>query len=202
MTIFASQQSTEKMKKILVIDNYDSFVYNLVQILKEYTSCKFDIVRNDMIPFDRLSNYDKILLSPGPGIPEEAGQLMELIDRCHNSHSILGVCLGHQALGQYFGAKLIQVPHPWHGHKSEIKITDIEDKLYKDLPRSIAVGRYHSWLLSNDKFPQCIKITSTDEDGNIMSFSHKMLPVYGVQYHPESIITEYGKNIIRNWAED
>lgn len=201
MTIFAAQQKMWKMKRALVIDNYDSFVYNLVQILRESTSVKFDVVRNDEIPFGKLPNYDKLLLSPGPGIPKEAGRLMELIDRCYNSHSILGVCLGHQALGEYFGAKLIQVPHPWHGHKSEINIKDKEDELYKGLPTTIAVGRYHSWLLSNDKFPQCLRITSTDENGNIMSFSHKTLPIYGVQYHPESIITEYGREIIKNWAE-
>ena len=139
------------MKRVLVVDNYDSFVYNLVQILREDPLCSFEVVTNDRIPFNRLDEFDYLLLSPGPGIPEEAGDLLALIDRCYRSHAILGVCLGHQAIGQYFGAKLEQMSSPKHGHPSTLQIRDHQDRLYKQVNEPIQVGRYHSWLLSQSR---------------------------------------------------
>lgn len=190
------------MKRVLVVDNYDSFVYNLVQILREDPLCSFEVVTNDQIPFNRLDEFDCLLLSPGPGIPEEAGDLLALIDRCYRSHAILGVCLGHQAIGQYFGAKLEQMSSPKHGHPSALQIRDHQDRLYKQVNEPIQVGRYHSWLLSTDSFPDCLHITATDGEGHIMSFSHKQLPIYGVQFHPESIMTPQGSIMIRNFLHD
>ena len=187
------------MKRVLVVDNYDSFVYNLVQILREEPTCSFEVVTNDHIPFDRLNEFDRLLLSPGPGVPEEAGDLLSLIDRCYQSHAILGVCLGHQAIGQYFGARLTQMPTPKHGHPTSLKILDHQDILYKQLSEPILVGRYHSWLLSPSSFPSCLRITATDEEGHIMSFTHKRFPIYGVQFHPESILTPQGRYMVRNF---
>ena len=137
-----------KIKNILVIDNHDSFVYNLVQILRENEHCQFDIVYNDQIDFSSLGNYDKILLSPGPGIPAEAGELLTLIEHCKTTHDILGVCLGHQAIAESFGASLQQLPHPKHGHESPLTIVDSTDILYHDLTYPVQVGRYHSWIVN------------------------------------------------------
>lgn len=186
------------MKKILIVDNYDSFVYNLVQILRE-SGRAFDIVRNDGIPFDRLSDYRRLLLSPGPGVPLEAGGLLRLIDLCHTTHSILGVCLGHQAIGEYFGAKVRQLSRPKHGHASPLRILEPDDALYRGVENGTRVGRYHSWVLDRDTLPFCLLPTAVDEDGNVMSFTHRTLPVFGVQYHPESVITVQGQAIVRNW---
>ena len=186
------------MKKILIVDNYDSFVYNLVQILRE-SGCDFDIVRNDGIPFDRLSDYRRLLLSPGPGVPIEAGGLLRLIDLCHTTHSILGVCLGHQAIGEYFGAKVRQLSRPKHGHASPLRILEPDDALYRGVENGTRVGRYHSWVLDRDTLPSCLLPTAVDEDGNVMSFTHRTLPVFGVQYHPESVMTVQGQAIVRNW---
>lgn len=186
------------MEKILVVDNYDSFVYNLVQLLRE-SGRAFDIVRNDCIPFDRLSDYRRLLLSPGPGVPQEAGELLRLIGQCHATHSILGVCLGHQAIGEYFGAEVRQLSLPKHGHASPLRILEPDDTLYRGVEDGTIVGRYHSWVLDRDTFPSCLHPTAVDEDGNIMSFTHRTLPVFGVQYHPESVITVQGQTIVRNW---
>jgi len=191
-----------KLKRILVIDNHDSFVYNLVQILRENKNCPFDIVYNDRIDFSALDRYDKLLLSPGPGIPSEAGDLLPLIDRCKETHSILGVCLGHQAIAEYFGAQLQQLPHPKHGHESLLNIVDPGDILYRDLTHPVQVGRYHSWTVNPNTLPENLKISALDEEGNIMSFHHATLPLHGVQYHPESIITRQGRKIINNWIHD
>lgn len=189
------------MEKVLVIDNHDSFVYNLIQILRESENCLFDVMTNDKIKFISLHRYNKILLSPGPGIPQEAGGMMDLIKCCWKTHSILGVCLGHQALGEYFGAKIKNMQSPQHGHKSELQITDGGDVLYQNIHSPMEVGRYHSWILDKKDFPECLHITALDEDGNIMSFRHNNLPIYGVQYHPESIITTQGRQIIDNWLK-
>ena len=136
------------MKNILVIDNYDSFVYNLVQLLKENGKCRFDIVRNDRIDFTRLSRYDGLLLSPGPGIPAEAGDLLRVVNQCKTTHSILGICLGHQAIAESFGAKLERLPFPKHGHESPLIIQDTEDPIYRNLPSQAVIGRYHSWTVT------------------------------------------------------
>lgn len=188
------------MKRILVIDNHDSFVYNLVQILRENEHCQFDIVYNDRVDFSVLGRYDKLLLSPGPGIPSEAGDLLALIDRCKTTHSILGVCLGHQAIAECFGARLQQLDYPKHGHPSPLTIIDPSDILYQDITSPVQVGRYHSWIIAPRTLPPFLKVSALDEDGNIMSFYHESLPLHGVQYHPESIITTHGKEIIKNWV--
>lgn len=187
------------MKRILVIDNHDSFVYNLVQILRENENCQFDIVYNDRIDFSVLDRYDKLLLSPGPGIPREAGDLLPLIDRCKTTHSILGVCLGHQAIAECLGARLQQLDFPKHGHTSPLVITDPADILYRRITSPVQVGRYHSWIINPRTLPSSLKISALDEEGNIMSFYHESLPLHGVQYHPESIITSHGRAIINNW---
>lgn len=187
------------MKNILVIDNYDSFVYNLVQLLREHEGCTFDVVYNDQIDFQNLYRYDKLLLSPGAGIPEKAGQLLQLIEQCYRTHSILGVCLGHQAIAQYFGAQLQQIPYPKHGHASRLHTVDATDVLLQNMPADFIVGRYHSWTILPESMPDVLRISSLDEDGNIMSYYHATLPIHGFQFHPESIITENGKRLLHNW---
>ena len=191
-----------KIKNILVIDNHDSFVYNLVQILRENEHCQFDIVYNDQIDFSSLSRYDKILLSPGPGIPTEAGDLLTLIEHCKTTHDILGVCLGHQAIAESFGASLQQLPLPKHGHESPLTIVDPTDIFYHGLTYPVQVGRYHSWIVNPHTLPSCLRISALDEEGHIMSFYHTTLPIRGVQYHPESIITRQGCQMINNWINE
>ena len=187
------------MKNILVIDNYDSFVYNLVQLLKENGKCRFDIVRNDRIDFTRLSRYDGLLLSPGPGIPAEAGDLLRVVNQCKTTHSILGICLGHQAIAESFGAKLERLPFPKHGHESPLIIQDTEDPIYRNLPSQAVIGRYHSWTVTPSTLPPPLKVSAIDEEGHIMSFYHPFLPIHGLQFHPESIITNIGSLLINNW---
>lgn len=190
------------MKRILIVDNYDSFVYNLVQLLDEAGGCNYDVVFNDRIDFEALHLYDNILLSPGPGIPAEAGKTTELLDYCKNTHAILGVCLGFQALVELFGGKLLQLKHPRHGHESLLTITDPHDVLLKGLHSGTRIGRYHSWVVEPASLPPELKVSGVDEDGNIMSVYHERLPLHGVQFHPESIITEAGEQMIRNWIRE
>lgn len=187
------------MRKILVIDNKDSFVYNLVQLLKNSAGCSFEVVQNDRVDFGTLSRFSRILLSPGPGIPSEAGEMMELLADCKNSHSILGVCLGHQGIAELCGGQLFQLPYPRHGHESILKITDPGDPLLAGINSGIRIGRYHSWVVDPLFFPSELQISSVDEDGNIMSFYHKSLPLFGLQFHPESVISQSGQQIINNW---
>lgn len=190
------------MMRILIIDNYDSFVFNIVQLIKE-TACKplFDIVKNDAIPFDTLNHYQGIILSPGPGIPSEAGDLMKLIDLCATTHSILGICLGHQAIIEYFGGKIINLRAPMHGHRSYLTITDSTDSLFRNIKDGTAIGRYHSWSADKSSLPACLTVSSYDEEGNVMSVKHNNLPIHGLQFHPESYISECGSSIINNWLE-
>ncbi|MDP3451588.1 MAG: aminodeoxychorismate/anthranilate synthase component II [Bacteroidales bacterium] len=193
------------MKRILLIDNYDSFVFNVLHLLKRVTSCSTDICFNDKIPFSSIGNYSHIVLSPGPGLPSEAGDLFKLIDLCRESHSILGICLGHQAIAEYFGAKLINLKHPLHGHKSLLKITDPNDPLVGGWSEPGSsnvmqeVGLYHSWAVSPKDFPECLSVGSVNEEGIIMSLYHRTLPLFGVQFHPESVISVNGERVIRNW---
>ena len=186
------------MKKIVVIDNYDSFTYNLVHYLEDL-NCEVTVFRNDEFEMDELQQFDKILLSPGPGIPDEAGLLKNVIKTYASSKSILGVCLGQQAIGEVFGGTLINLEKVYHGVATNIKITNTDDVLFKNLPNEFEVGRYHSWVVSNDDFPNDLIITSVDKNGQIMSLKHNKFDVRGVQFHPESVLTPNGKKILENW---
>ena len=188
------------MKKILVIDNYDSFVFNIVQLLREAPEApQFDIVHNDCIDFSKLEEYGGLLLSPGPGVPSEAGELNPLIKKCVYSHSMLGICLGHQAIAEVFGAGLLNMPFPLHGHHSVLTQVGEGDPLLYGMEGQVVVGRYHSWVVNSEDFPQDLQVTSVDEAGNIMSLKHRQLPIFGVQYHPESYMSNCGKCLISNW---
>ena len=186
------------MKKIVVIDNYDSFTYNLVHYLEDL-NCEVTVFRNDEFEMDELQQFDKILLSPGPGSPDEAGLLKNVIKTYASSKSILGVCLGQQAIGEVFGGTLINLEKVYHGVATNIKITNTDDVLFKNLPNEFEVGRYHSWVVSNDDFPNDLIITSVDKNGQIMSLKHNKFDVRGVQFHPESVLTPNGKKILENW---
>jgi len=188
------------MKKILVIDNYDSFVFNIVQLLREAPEApQFDIVHNDCIDFSKLEEYGGLLLSPGPGVPSEAGELNSLIKKCVYSHSMLGICLGHQAIAEVFGTGLLNMPFPLHGHHSVLTQVGEGDPLLYGMEGQVVVGRYHSWVVNSEDFPQDLQVTSVDEAGNIMSLKHRQLPIFGVQYHPESYMSNCGKCLISNW---
>ncbi len=191
------------MTRILLIDNYDSFVYNIVHLVKRATGIDVDLCFNNQVPFEKLNEYSHIILSPGPGIPSEAGDLLKVIERCSPTHSILGICLGHQAIAQHYGAKLINLSHPLHGHKSVIASLGSPDPLLSGLfsnkGERVEVGLYHSWAVSGDDFPEELTVGSVNEEGIIMSLFHKSLPIFGVQFHPESVITTSGDIIIRNW---
>ncbi|WP_310556541.1 aminodeoxychorismate/anthranilate synthase component II [Flavobacterium sp.] len=189
------------MKKIVLIDNYDSFTYNLVHYLDDL-NCKVTVFRNDEFDIDELKQFDKILLSPGPGIPDEAGLLKEVIKTYAPTKSILGVCLGQQAIGEVFGGSLTNLKKVYHGVATNIKITNPDAILFKDLPNEFEVGRYHSWVVSNDNFPNDLIITSIDENGQIMSLKHNKFDVRGVQFHPESVLTPNGKKILENWVNN
>lgn len=191
------------MKKILIIDNYDSFVFNVVQLLRESSlSPDFDVMLNDRIDWTCLENYGGIILSPGPGVPEEAGDLLRLIDYCKYSHPMLGICLGHQAIAQAFGAGLYRLPSPLHGHPTVLKKVADNDSLFAALPASLVVGRYHSWVVDAATIPSELVVSNVDESGNIMSFYHSALPIHGVQFHPESCISNCGKGIMENWLKE
>lgn len=185
--------------KILLLDNYDSFTYNLRHLLLE-CDADVDVHRNDRITLEEVDAYDKILLSPGPGIPSEAGILLPIIKKYAPTKSILGICLGHQAIAEAFGGKLENLPQVFHGVRTNIRIEDSNEPLFRNMDNVFPVGRYHSWVVSKDSLPGCLQITATDcEDGMIMAISHKQYDVRGVQFHPESILTENGKKMIENW---
>lgn len=186
--------------KVLLFDNYDSFTYNLHHILKEL-GVDVEVHRNDQISLEEVDRFSKILLSPGPGIPEEAGILLPLIKQYASTKSILGVCLGEQAIGEAFGAKLINLSEVHHGVSSEISITKT-DQLFEGLGSTIEAGRYHSWVVSKEDFPNCLEILAEDtEDNEIMAIRHKEYKVWGIQFHPESVLTPSGKTIIENWLK-
>ena len=187
------------MRKILVIDNYDSFTYNLVHFISKITGVPPDVFRNDEIEPDAAGKYDKILLSPGPGIPVEAGICPELIRRYAGSKSILGICLGHQAIGEVFGGTLMNLSQVYHGLATPVTLLDRTEPLFKGLPEKIMAGRYHSWVVTRENLPDCLTITCEDESGIIMGITHKKYDVRGLQFHPESVLTEYGIEIIKNW---
>lgn len=186
--------------RILIIDNYDSFTYNLLHIVEQYVD-EVSVFRNDEIPLDRLSDYDKVLLSPGPGLPQEAGQLMELLRLLPQTTSLLGICLGCQAIGMHFGAQLYNMAEVQHGVSSTMFVRDRRDPLFRGVPDEFLVGRYHSWAVHKESFPENLRISGTTEDGTIMSLYHAERPIYGIQYHPESIMSECGTLLIKNWLE-
>jgi anthranilate synthase component 2 len=190
------------MKKILVIDNYDSFTYNLVHYIELVTGKRPAVFRNDKITLEEVEAFDKILLSPGPGVPVEAGICLDLIKRFSVSKSILGVCLGHQAVGEAFGAELINLKKVYHGVSTPVFVLNSQDVLFKGMPVTFSAGRYHSWIISNKNLPESLKVTCIDSDQMIMAVRHREYEVYGVQFHPESLLTENGINIIRNWLNE
>ena len=186
--------------KVLLLDNYDSFTYNLLHIVREM-GADADVFRNDRIELDDVDKYDKILLSPGPGIPDEAGLLLPLIRRYAPTKSILGICLGEQAIGEVFGARLENLAEVYHGVASEIQVV-ADDCLFESMGKTFMAGRYHSWVVSRRDFPDCLEITAVDtQDGRIMGLRHKRYDVRGIQFHPESVLTPQGKTIIGNWLK-
>lgn len=188
--------------KILVLDNYDSFTYNLVHYVEELIDGKVDVFRNDEISLDAVDKYDKIILSPGPGVPDEAGILKDLIKRYGSSKSIIGVCLGCQAIGEVYGGSIRNLNKVFHGVATKISVLDKSETLFKDIPETFMAGRYHSWVINEEDLPQELTITSRDAEGQIMGVKHNSHDVRGVQFHPESILTEHGKKMIKNWLDN
>ncbi|WP_185213918.1 MULTISPECIES: anthranilate synthase component II [Sphingobacterium] len=187
-------------KPILVIDNYDSFTYNLVHLLQELNE-RYEVVRNDKFELEDIEKYDKILLSPGPGIPEEAGLLLDVIRKYAPTKSILGICLGQQAIAEVFGGKLYNMPKPLHGVATSIQVTDPSEPLFENFPEDSKIGRYHSWAVDPDSLNEDLKVTAVDPNGVIMALSHTKYDVKGMQFHPESILTDNGKTLIANWIK-
>ncbi|HEX7458774.1 MAG TPA: aminodeoxychorismate/anthranilate synthase component II [Ginsengibacter sp.] len=191
--------------KILIFDNYDSFTYNLVHVVEKIINDKVDVYRNDKIPLENVNDYDKIILSPGPGIPVESGLLLPLIKEYASSKSILGVCLGQQAIGEAFGGSLINLTTVYHGVATKIKVNPERTKsgndMFNSLENELEVGRYHSWIVSKENFPKELEITAEDENGYIMALRHRTFDVQGVQFHPESVLTPMGEAMMRNWLK-
>ena len=185
--------------KTVIIDNYDSFTYNLAHLVKEL-GAEVDVLRNDKFELEELEKYDKIILSPGPGIPEEAGLLLEVIRTYAGRKPILGVCLGEQAIGQAFGGKLTNLSEVFHGIQTNVKIKN-KDYIFSGLPTEIPVGRYHSWVVDTDGFPEELVITAISSEGQIMALKHREYDVHGIQFHPESVLTPDGKRIVGNWLK-
>lgn len=191
--------------KILVFDNYDSFTYNLVHLVEKILHQKVEVFRNDEIALEKIKEYDKIILSPGPGIPVEAGLLLALIKEYAPTKSILGVCLGHQAIGEAFGGRLVNLSTVFHGVATSMRVVSresgVRSQLFEGLPNEFEAGRYHSWIVSDENFPKELEVTARDENNYIMALQHKNFDVQGVQFHPESILTPRGEDILRNWLK-
>lgn len=190
------------MKRILLIDNYDSFTYNLAHTLEEHHDVELHVVRNNHIPENLDHDFDGILLSPGPGIPSEAGQLLSCLNRYMGLMPIFGVCLGHQAIVESLGGSLINTEQVYHGIASEVYNHKSEQGILRNVSSKFSAARYHSWIVNQSDLPEELEVTATVEDGTIMAVQHKTYPVYGVQFHPESILTPMGKTIIFNWVEE
>ena len=188
------------MNKLLILDNHDSFTYNLVQLVEQHGEWDYDVVKNNEIVLKDVNQYQKILLSPGPGLPAEAGIMMALIKEYAPIKSIFGVCLGLQAMAEVFGGRLYNFEQPVHGEARKAKII-AADPIFKNLPNTISVGLYHSWAVEKSNFPKDLQITALSEKGLIMALQHRTYDIHGVQFHPESIITAYGRNIIENWLD-
>lgn len=187
--------------KILVLDNYDSFVYNLVALIRKTTDAPVDIIKNDLIDLDSLNQYSHILLSPGPGIPSEAGKMMALLEQVSFRTSVLGVCLGHQAIAAFSGASLCQLSQPLHGVATPV-VHNQSDFLFDNIPARFQIGHYHSWVVTDADATNCLEILAQDSNQHIMALRHKAFPWRGVQFHPESILTEYGDALIYNWIKN
>lgn len=192
--------------KILIFDNYDSFTYNLVHIVEKIIHAKVDVFRNNKISLEKIKQYDKIILSPGPGLPCESGLLLDLIKEYAASKSLLGVCLGQQAIAESFGGQLENLKQVYHGVATRINVhekrTVTKNDLFKSLPSQLEVGRYHSWIVSKNNFPSQLEVTAEDENGIIMALRHRTFDVQAVQFHPESVLTPMGERIMRNWLEE
>lgn len=189
------------MNKVIIIDNYDSFTYNLVHYIEQFTD-KYKVVRNNEVDINEIQDFDKILFSPGPGLPSEVKIMNVILARFASTKSILGICLGHQAIGEFYGASLKNLNEVNHGVEKKTIITDKSDYLFKDLPKEFLSGRYHSWVIDNNTINDNLLITAIDEDKEIMAISHKELDVKAVQFHPESIMTPIGIKIIENWMKN
>ena len=195
--------------RILVFDNYDSFTYNLVHLVEKLLQQKVDVYRNDAIALEKVAGYDKIILSPGPGIPSEAGLLLPLIREYAASKSILGVCLGHQAIGEAFGGRLVNLSTVYHGVATPVRVLRPKGngkvagwqghEVFKGLPETLEVGRYHSWVVSDEGLPADLEVTARDDNNYIMGLRHKTFDVQGVQFHPESVLTPAGEQLMKNW---
>ena len=183
--------------KVVIVDNYDSFTYNLRQLIEE-TGADVEVVKNDAFEVDQLQQYDKIVFSPGPGLPEEAGRMKEVIGRYAGQKPMLGICLGEQAIGEVFGAKLKHIDRVMHGMQSMVKVV-ARDELYEGLGSEFAVGRYHSWIVDTADMPHCLEVTAVSEEGQVMSLRHREYKIWGMQFHPESILTPGGKTMIENF---
>ncbi|WP_285060486.1 anthranilate synthase component II [Pedobacter ginsengisoli] len=194
------KSNNNTQKKVLVIDNYDSFTYNLVHLVNELDR-DVEVWRNDKFALEDVDQFDKILLSPGPGIPEEAGLLLDVIRTYASAKSIFGVCLGQQAIAEAFGGSLLNLGRPMHGIATPIDVLDQDELIFKDCPAVIKVGRYHSWVVNSAGLPDCFTVTATDNTNEIMALRHNKFDVRGVQFHPESVLTEYGKQMMKNWLE-
>lgn len=192
--------NNKRRTSVLVIDNYDSFVYNLVHYLEEL-DCEVTVRRNDELTLEEAGNFDKILLSPGPGIPSEAGLLKAVVEKYAPTKSILGVCLGQQAIGEVYGGRLINLEAVYHGVATSVTRCTDDEPLFSGLEKDFAVGRYHSWVVDRE-LPACLEATSFDENGQVMSLRHREFDVRGVQFHPESVLTPQGKQMIANWIAD
>ncbi len=187
--------------KVFIVDNYDSFTFNLVHIIEDILDQDVVVKRNDCFDLDEIENYTHIVLSPGPGLPSEAGLMPELVKRYGPSKKILGVCLGHQCIGEVYGASLENLSKVVHGKGVETIVTRKEEPIYSGMPERVITGRYHSWVVSSENFPDCLEVTSKDEQGYIMSLRHKEHEVVGVQYHPESVLTPDGRKLLENWLK-
>lgn len=189
------------MASILLLDNFDSFTYNLYHYIDSTGGFSVHVIRNDAVNLQSVKRYDGIVLSPGPGLPGESGLLMDVIDCCHSTKRIFGVCLGHQALALYFGAELLNLPEVLHGVQTPIKILNPKHYIFNNLPDVVDVGRYHSWVVNSKTLPESLRVTAVDYDSQIMALSHKSYDLCSVQFHPESIMTPLGMQIIRNWLD-
>jgi anthranilate synthase component 2 len=187
--------------KILLLDNYDSFTWNLYHYLEQVVQGEIDVKQNNEITVGDAKKYDRIILSPGPGLPDEAGITKEIIQKFFSTKPILGVCLGHQAIGEVFGAKLENLNKVKHGISSKLVVKDKREKIFSGIDGEVSIGHYHSWVVSKENFPDELKITAEDESGNIMAMRHHKYNVCGVQFHPESVLTSHGLTMLKNWIE-